>query len=352
MSAAPAPVRTWWRTREVGLLVDAGLAGFTVAALAMMWRYPGWATIPYHLIFVSVMLVYGFRIWSVRVTVIVVLLITLSTGWLMLGDYREGAIEWAELAEIPLMPALLVAMVWHARRRAAAHRALEEMTAVQAGMLDRERTFFRDTSHAIRTPVTIARGHLELAATTAVDLQTADDIDVAMRQLDRMSVLSNRLLALAQLESGETLPAQRLDLGEFVGEVGRNWSVDPTRVWTVSGAGGAFVEADPVWLALAVDALVENAVHFTTVGGRVQIRGEYDSSSCSIVVSDDGAGIHPADQPHVFERFWHRRPPDGPMGSGLGLAMARATARAWGGDVRAGRSPLGGARFELVLPRS
>jgi signal transduction histidine kinase len=261
-------------------------------------------------------------------------------------------LDWAELSEIPLMPALLVAMVWHARRREAAHRELKRMSEVQQTMLARERTFFRDTSHAIRTPVTIARGHVELAVTAARATRQRNDLEVTLRQLDRMSVLSNRLLALAQLDAGEVLPAQRLDLARFVEEIAENWSAEPGRTWVVDSGTGAAVQADPVWLALAVDALIENAVHFTGEGGRIEIRTAASPSTCSIVVADDGLGIDPADLDHVFDRFWHRRPPNGPMGSGLGLAMARATARAWGGDIRAGNRSTGGARLELVLPRS
>ena len=68
-------------------------------------------------------------------------------------------------------------------------------------------------------------------------------------------------------------------------------------------------------------------------------------------VSDDGPGIASEDLDHVFERFWHRRPPEGPMGSGLGLAIALATATACQGTVRAYNKRTGGAVFELRVPR-
>ncbi|MEQ6901412.1 HAMP domain-containing sensor histidine kinase [Nocardioides sp. YIM 152588] len=338
----------------VGIAIDAALAVFVTACLVLMWAYPEPATIPYHLIFVSIMLVYGFRIWPVPATLAVVGVLTVITGLLMVDAYEEGVIDLAELSEIPLMPALLVTMMWHARRRAAAHRELERMSTVQRDMLERERSFFRDTSHAIRTPVTIARGHLELASGNALVPTVREDLETTLRQLDRMSVLSNRLLALAQIDAGEVLPAQRVDLADFVGEVGANWSAEPGRSWAVDvdTDTDAVVDADPVWLALAVDALVENAVHHTADHGCIEIRGTASKTTCSIVVADDGAGIAPADLEHVFHRFWHRRPPNGPMGSGLGLSMARATARAWGGDVRASNRPTGGAVLELVLPRS
>ncbi len=339
------------RPRLVGHVVDVCLTIFVVSALVIMSRNSDWATIPYHLIFLSTALVYGYRVWPVPVAAAVVLAITVVTGALMVASFRRGEIDPPELSEIPLMPALLLAMVWHARRRAAANRAVLRMAAKQQDMIERERTFFRDTSHAIRTPVTIARGHLELLMQSSSDPGVRDDVNVALRQLDRMSVLSHRLLALAQLDAGQTPPAQRMDLADFVHEIGDNWSVKTHRRWVVECRETAMVSADPVWLALAIDALVENAVHFTADDGAITILGLVTPTACTIVVADDGVGIGAEDLDHVFERFWHRHPPSGPMGSGLGLAMARATARAWGGDVVAVSGADGGARFEFTLPR-
>ena len=338
-----------WRS---GVMVDLALLVFCLTMLGLMWVWSGAETVPYHFLFLSVALVYGFRVWPLAPTVGVILVITLLTGWIMYVHYRSGAIESvSELAEIVLMPALLGAMVWHARRRAEAQRQSEVMADERRASIEREREFFRDTSHAIRTPVTIARGHLELIEPTMTDELARQDIGVALRQMDRMSALSNRLLALAQLDAGVALRRTRMDFAEFIDEVGRNWSNSADRHWEVRPAAPAQIEADPEWLALAVDALVENAVHFTKPGDRIVISGRVDPASCTMSVADTGIGIDPTDLPQIFDRFWHRRPPGGEMGSGLGLPMALATARAHGGRVTATNQPGGGACFELTLPR-
>ena len=150
----------------------------------------------------------------------------------------------------------------------------------------------------------------------------------------------------------EVVPTERMDLAEFIEQVGRGWTANTSRMWVVQCDAGGVVAADPVWLALAVDALVENAVHFTTDGGRIEIRGRVGPRTCSIMVADDGVGIPPEDLERVFERFWHRLPPNGAMGSGLGLATARAAVAAWGGHVHALDNDNGGALFALVLPRA
>ena len=335
-----------------GLIIDSLLAAFMLAMLILMIRMPGEETIPYHFLFLSLTIVYGFRVWPLRPTLLVALLVTGATGWVLADRVANGVIDNAELAEVPLMPALFVAMVWHARRRAAAQQQVEEMADQRRAVLERERGFFRDTSHAIRTPITIARGHLELAGDATAIHAVRPHVEVALRQLDRMSALSNRLLALARLDAGEELDRRPTDLAELVTEIGRNWTANSDRVWLIGCGPTGQVVIDPDWMELALDALVENAVHFTESGDTIRLSCTSSPESTAITVDDSGAGIKPEDLPFVFDRFWHRRPKHGPMGSGLGLAMARAVAEAHGATLQADVSPIGGARFVLSIPRT
>jgi signal transduction histidine kinase len=307
-------------------------------------------TIPYHVMFLALTLVYGFRVWPMAATAVVALLVTLATSWVFLRHYAAGQIDSAELAEVPLMPTLFMAMVWHARRRVSAQREVERMADERRAGIDREREFFRDASHAIRTPVTIAQGHLELALPAVEATTPRDDIRVALRQLDRMSALSNRLLALAQLDAGIPLRRSTLDLRTFVEGVGHDWSSTVDRRWAVLAPADVTFSADAEWLGLAVDALVENAVHFTRDGGSIELRGAAAGGRCIITVTDDGPGIGPEDLPHVFDRFWHRVPVSGQPGSGLGLALVMATARAHGGTATVSSAAGGGSTFAIALP--
>jgi signal transduction histidine kinase len=98
-----------------------------------------------------------------------------------------------ELAEVPMMAAMFVAMVWHARRHQGALEALRRSN-------EREHEFIRDASHQLRTPITVARGHAELVRGGAVDAQSVDDLEVVIEELDRLSRISDRLLILATAE--------------------------------------------------------------------------------------------------------------------------------------------------------
>ena len=335
---------------RVGVAIDIATALLIVAMMGLMLALPGHEAGPYHIMFLALALAYGYRTWPVLPTVAVTVVITTLSGWLMLTHASEGVLAPAELAEIPLMPLVLLVMVWHARRRVAAVKQVERMAARQLEAVDREREFFTDASHAIRTPVTIARGHLELMAAADLDDEVRADLEVALRQITRMTALSNRLLALARLDSGDALQKQSVDLGELVRELVANWSASFDRDWRIEGAASCVITADPEWITMALDALVENAVHFTADGARISVRCVRSGGKCRVVVADSGPGIPAEDLPHVFDRFWHRMPPFGPMGTGLGLSMARSAVAAHGGTMVVRNASGGGAEFELAVP--
>ncbi|GAA1137445.1 hypothetical protein GCM10009630_40580 [Kribbella jejuensis] len=335
---------------RIGLLIDIAVAAVVVGMLALMIVFPGLEAGPFHLMFLAVAIAYGYRIWPVGPTVTATVAFTVLGGWLMVDQAAEGRLPWAELAEVPLMPMVLLVMIWHVRRRVVAVEKMEQMTDRQLQAVQREHEFVRDASHAIRTPVTIARGHLELVAVEDLDEEVRSDLSVALQQLERMTALSNRLLAVARLDSGGALSEQPTNLGNLVRELAANWSARSDRTWRVDCEPTGWIAADPEWIELALDALVENALNFTPVGGTISLHCWRSADHCVVEVADSGPGIEPEDLPHVFDRFWHRMPPNGRMGTGLGLAMARSAAVAHGGRLSARNGPNGGALFELELP--
>ena len=150
------------RPRYVGLAVDVSFAAVVLALLFAMYRMNGYETVPYHVILVSFAAVYGFRMWSLPVTVVVLVSINLGTGAIMVTRWAEGLMPVDELSEIVLMPMILGAMVWHARRRAAVEHQLAELAELERERRVREHEFSRDTSHALRTPLTILRTNIEV----------------------------------------------------------------------------------------------------------------------------------------------------------------------------------------------
>lgn len=330
--------------------IDFAWVMFALAMLWLMKANPGVQTIPYHFIFVSFTLFYGFRLWSPRVTVLALLAISVLTGALFLQVYAAGDVSLDEVFEVPLMGAIVGGMAWHALRRASAQRRLEELAALETSRLERQREFLRDASHAIRTPVTIARGHIELLQQSLSAGEQQADADEVLHQLDRLHHLAARLLAIEQLQTTEELRGDGIDAAGFVSVVGRRWSHAAPRTWQIVAAPSGVMAGDERRLEEAVDAMVENAVRVTRPGDVVRLSCRRDGRSVVVAVEDSGPGIPAEDLPLVFDRFFHRQPGGQEPGTGLGLALVSAVASAHGGTVAAGGSELGGACVQMRLP--
>ena len=332
--------------------VDGVWAAFALVMLWVMARTDFGMTIPYHLIFVSFALVYGFRLWSGHVSLAVLSAITVATGAVFVHAYVLGEVNLDELSEIVLMPAILAFTVWHGLRRVAAQRRVEELAALESSRVRRQREFLRDTSHAIRTPVTIARGHVELLQLASRDEGVRADADEVLHQLHRLAELAGRLLVMETLDTTGELRRDDVDVAHLVAAVGSRWRGAVERRWVVSvpDEGLGLVGIDRSRFEEALDALVENAVRFTEPDDIVRLSARRDGDGVAVEVADSGPGIPAEDRAKVFDRFFHRHPPGTEPGTGLGLALVHSVARAHGGTASAGEAPEGGALLTLHLP--
>jgi signal transduction histidine kinase len=330
--------------------LDVAWTGFASAMLVLTWYSDFGMTIPYHLLFVSLALVYGFRTWSPTVSALVLGGVTLATGVIFVRAYLMGEVELDELAEVPLMPLIVAFMIWHALRRAAAQRQVEQLAARERSRVDRQREFLRDTSHAIRTPVTIARGYMELLRMEAVKGTVRKDAEEVVHQLDRLSELAGRLLLMEALDTTGVLVREVVDVGALMARVGERWRSAVPRRWVISVSSPILVSADRSRLEEALDALIENAVRFTAESDTIRLSARAHDGFVLLGVSDSGPGIPAEDHERVFDRFFHRPPPGEGSGNGLGLSLVRSIVRAHYGMVRAGTAEEGGAAFVVSLP--
>jgi signal transduction histidine kinase len=320
---------------------------FVCVNVVAMWMWPREETIPFHLIWLTLTLLYGFTVWRQGVTFAVLAWIAALSGALILEDVHHGTQVWGELFEVPLMSAMFLAMVWHARRRQVATLALADEAEKRARLLEHQENFLQDVSHELRTPITIAHGHLEIAQTTHGATQ---EIEVAMDELGRMERIVERLLLLAKAHASTLAPAD-VELDTMIEDVVMRWSDVAPRVWRVGELAEGTVRADPDALRSALDALVENAVRHTEPTAVIELSSHASGHEVSIEVADEGTGI-PADAlERIFGRFARadvaRSRGDG--GVGLGLAIVHAIARAHGGRCSVRSSPSGSV-FTLVLP--
>jgi len=264
---------------------------FAAANLVGMLVWQRWETVPFHFIWVSLTLLYGFRVWRPTATAAVLTAVCLTTGTLIVYDIHRETQEWGELTEVPLMSAMFLAMVWHARRRQQAIGEAQRIADDRARLLERQESFLHDVSHELRTPVTIARGHVELLGR---DHPGSPEVGIALDELARIERIISRLLLLAKAERPDFLAMQEIDVESFVEDLFLRWSDVTPRVWRLGTVAAGTLHADEEALRTALDALLENAVKHTEPNETIELRARAAGRELVLEVADGGRGI-PAD---------------------------------------------------------
>src|SRR5437899_5300269 len=222
------------------------------------------------------------------------------------------------------------------------------------------RDFVANISHELRTPLSILRGYIE---TLLDNPKTPHEellriLRVMERHSNRLELLVEDLLTLAQLESGNPdLQLEIVDLPEFLREMIRDWEkkLATKQLSIVVDISPTLspIRADRTRLQEAVYNLLDNAVKYSREQGEIRLSARQRDGQIELSVSDEGIGIAGEDLPRIFERFYRAdkaRSPDRVRGTGLGLAIVKHVAQLHGGRVEA-ESQLGrGTTIRVILP--
>jgi heavy metal sensor kinase len=217
--------------------------------------------------------------------------------------------------------------------------------------------FTADASHELRTPLTVLRGELEaIAQRSDLPLEVRETIGSALEETERLSKIVESLLAISRLDAGEALMTrERFDLADLVTETAdqmRLLAEDKQINMKCDAPDRVEVEGDPHRLKQVVVNLVDNAIKYTSEGGKVEIRVGSVDGNAVLEVTDSGAGIPTGAMPHVFERFYRvdkaRSRQMG--GAGLGLSIVKSICAAHHGRVSVESSEGKGSRFTVELP--
>ncbi len=239
---------------------------------------------------------------------------------------------------------------------------VEPMVTSLNGLLGRlrasfaaQRAFVADAAHELRTPIAALKLQAGLMARARDDRARAEALCELNAGIDRSAHLVDQLLTLARSEpQARTTPEERIDLSRVARAV-------VAEMTPLAVARGSKIEFDaPDALALRGDAnalhsllrnLVDNALRHTPAGSRVVVSIDIDDDDMACIgVDDDGPGIAVEERERVFDRFYGRTA-GGDGGSGLGLAIAKAVIDRHAGRIELDRSPLGGLRVLVLLPR-
>ena len=237
-------------------------------------------------------------------------------------------------------------------------------SAETAAELERDRRVEADRrelvawlSHDLRTPLAGIRAMAEAIEDGVAPPEDTYPSRIRV-QADRMAAMIAQLLSLARLQS-ESVQLDRadVDLRDIVSDAVASARILAERKGIhVVGCPGrpVVVTVDAAEVSRALDNLVVNAVTHTSPGGTIELDLGADAGAAVVRVADACGGIDERDLPHVFDTGWRGdsgRTPGDDQGTGLGLTVARAIARAHGGDLTVSNTD-DGCRFELRLPRS
>ena len=246
---------------------------------------------------------------------------------------------------------------------------LGALAEVVNGLLERlerafaqQRRFMADASHELRTPVAVLRTEADvtLSRSNRTEAEYRESVAVMRDSARRLGRIVDDLFLLARADSGH-LPIRResLYLEEIVDEAART-------VRSLAHERGVRVEllplddspfeGDPDLLGRVLLNLLDNAIKHSPTGGTVTLALTRQPHEYHVCVTDEGPGIPPDAQPHIFERFFRadesrpRDKRDEASGAGLGLAIGRWIAESHGGRLELVRSDVNGTEFLLALP--
>jgi heavy metal sensor kinase len=226
---------------------------------------------------------------------------------------------------------------------------------------ERQRRFMADASHELRTPVAILRGEAEVALSQqARSLEEyRESLGVLHHEAERLTHIVEDLFTLTRADAGQ-YPLQPRDfyLEELVGECvhsARTLALAKKISLNFEEASESPIRADESLLRRMILNLLDNAIKYTSEGGRVTVTCRRAADQYVLSIADTGGGI-PADlQPRIFERFFRadkarsRAENDG-GGAGLGLSISRWIAEAHHGRLELTHSDSAGSTFTAYLP--
>src|SRR5690606_34820822 len=181
--------------------------------------------------------------------------------------------------------------------------AFNDMLARLERAFATQRQFLDESSHELRAPLTVIRGHLELMDLEDDPRERAAIVSLLTDEIDRMNRMVEDLLTLARAQRPDFLAVDEVDVGAWTEEVFRKASVLDAREWALGSTAALVVRADEQRLTQAVMQLAVNACQHNGADVRVEGGSLVRGSSLVIYVEDDGPGIPDEDAERIFERF-------------------------------------------------
>ena len=242
---------------------------------------------------------------------------------------------------------------------------IDQLATTFNQMLDRIQTLLTEIkemtdniAHDLRSPIARIRGMAEVTLTTSKSLGEYENMAAStIEDCDRLLDMINTMLLISKTEAGvEKTSREEVDITALIRkacELFQPIAEDKNVGLGYHTAEKTLLLGDNRMLQRMLSNILDNAVKYTPPGGKVEVSlTESKNGNAIISVSDTGIGISETDLLHIFERFYRCDRSRSEPGTGLGLSLARAIARAHGGDVTVTSTVNQGSVFTITLPKA
>lgn len=225
--------------------------------------------------------------------------------------------------------------------------------------LDRVKSdFVTAVSHDLRSPLTAILGYIELVERSGeLNQQQIEFVRRVRLSVGQITDLVSNLLDLGRIEAGLDQAKELTPIGMLA-----RYALESLRA--SAEAKGLELQMDlpdelpmvwgaPIRLRQMVGNLIDNAIKYTPVGGRIDVTAKQEGEQVILTVSDTGLGVPTADQPYLFDKFYRgSNAPSDLQGSGLGLSIVKSIVENHGGRIWVDSLQGKGTTFNVVLPTS
>jgi signal transduction histidine kinase len=236
-------------------------------------------------------------------------------------------------------------------------QALNQMLGSLESSYAAQKKFLADASHELRTPLTSIKANLDFLKRAAA-LPESERVQVLKDisgEVNRMAGLVNELLMLARTE-GQSLPQfQQVNLSRLIHAAWSGFHYNDAviaREIELNIPERVFILGDPEKLKQLVIILIDNAIKYSAVGGKITLKLSIRNQQAVLLITDDGPGIPEAELSMVGQRFYRASNTCGISGSGLGLAIAKSIVSMHNAEIRLFNLIPHGLGVEIEFPQN
>ncbi len=211
-------------------------------------------------------------------------------------------------------------------------------------------------AHDLRTPITRIRSLLEITVNSNPEKKDLIEVSgIAVEECDSLIIMINTMLEIAQTESGASaLNIGDIDICNMIDNAYKLFlplaDIKGISIYLEKPELPLMIKGDAIRLQRVISNILENAIKYTQEGGMIKLSAFCNDKQVCISIHDNGCGIKPEDQKHIFDRFYRCDSSRSKPGNGLGLSLALSIVNAHKGSITVESSENTGAEFKIILP--